>query len=131
MSEELKSVRRELIKSINVDKSNFKYCGENKIINGSLLVDIERIMEDYHQHCLVESLKFPQGMPIVNREESEKQQYIDDCAMKAMIPLIKANKDFVLQFPDAKAFINKEKSAAECYEYAKAMYKVREERRDG
>lgn len=38
---------RELIKTIKPDKSNFDYCSEKGVINGSLLIDIESKMEEY------------------------------------------------------------------------------------
>ena len=39
--------KRELIKTIAVIPSNFEYIAKTGIINGTLLVEIERVMEAY------------------------------------------------------------------------------------
>ncbi len=39
--------KRELIKTINVNEANFEHISKTKAINGSLLIDIERIMQVY------------------------------------------------------------------------------------
>lgn len=47
--------RRDLIKTIIIDKSNFEHIAKTGNINGTLLIEIERVMEEYS------SKKFTQG----------------------------------------------------------------------
>lgn len=37
----------ELIKTITIDESNLVFCGKKKIINGTLYIEIKRIMKEY------------------------------------------------------------------------------------
>jgi len=37
----------ELIKTIVVNKANFDYCGEKGVINGTLYIEIKRVMKKY------------------------------------------------------------------------------------
>jgi len=39
--------KREFIKEIIPNRANFQYCAEKGVVNGSLLADIERIMQKY------------------------------------------------------------------------------------
>ena len=45
--------KKELIESIIVNSANFEYCAKKGKINGSLLADIERIMQTYHEQQLI------------------------------------------------------------------------------
>ena len=47
--------KRDLIKTIHVDQANFQHISQSGRINGTLLIEIERIMEEYA------SKKFTQG----------------------------------------------------------------------
>ena len=49
--------KRELIRKIHVDRANFQYCGDNGRINGTLLVEIERVMEEYANMQIEETLQ--------------------------------------------------------------------------
>jgi len=40
-------IKRDLINSIIINKANLDNISENKIINGTLLVEIERVMDAY------------------------------------------------------------------------------------
>ena len=37
----------ELIKTIKIDEANFEYCAKHKVINGTLLVEIKRVMNKF------------------------------------------------------------------------------------
>lgn len=41
------NIKRDLIKTIYVNEANFDYIKNNKIINGTLFQEIERVMEEY------------------------------------------------------------------------------------
>jgi len=41
--------KRKLIKTIRIIPGNMMHCSENNTINGTLLSEIERVMESYHQ----------------------------------------------------------------------------------
>jgi hypothetical protein len=43
----MKNMKRELIKTIKVDKANMLHIAESGKINGTLLLEIERVMDDY------------------------------------------------------------------------------------
>ena len=47
-------MKRDLISTIIVDKSNFEYITKNGVINGTLLTEIERVMEKYHESRMKE-----------------------------------------------------------------------------
>ena len=47
-------MKRELISTIIVEKSNFEYISKTGIINGTLLIEIERVMEQYHESRMKE-----------------------------------------------------------------------------
>jgi len=40
-------MKRKLIKTINVDKANFEHIAKTGNINGTLLIEIERVMKEY------------------------------------------------------------------------------------
>lgn len=40
---------RDLIKTIHIDKSNLEHIAKTGVINGTLLIEIERVFEDYAQ----------------------------------------------------------------------------------
>jgi len=40
-------MKRKLIKTINIDKANFEHIAKIGNINGTLLIEIERIMDEY------------------------------------------------------------------------------------
>ena len=42
------ATKREFIANIKVDKANLEHIAKTGVINGSLLIDIEKAMEDYH-----------------------------------------------------------------------------------
>ena len=50
------SMKRDLISRIIVDKSNFEYITKTGVINGTLLTEIERVMEKYHESRMKEEL---------------------------------------------------------------------------
>ena len=41
------SIKQELIKTIIIDEANLEYIAKSKTINGTLLVEIERVMDIY------------------------------------------------------------------------------------
>ncbi len=44
--------KRDFISEITTNEANFKYCAENGVINGVLLVDIEKAMQEYSDQQL-------------------------------------------------------------------------------
>ena len=48
--EEARECRRKLIQKIRLNKANIDYILENGSINGSLMLDIDKAMIDYHAH---------------------------------------------------------------------------------
>ena len=46
----LVSQRRKLIESIKVDKANFEHIAKTGNINGTLLIEIDRVMDEYANH---------------------------------------------------------------------------------
>lgn len=48
--------KRDFIKTISIIDGNLSHIEETKRINGTLLIEIERVMEAYHQHKLKELL---------------------------------------------------------------------------
>ena len=52
-------MKRKLIKTINVDKANFEHIAKTGNVNGTLLIEIERVMEEYTKGKveLLEALK--------------------------------------------------------------------------
>ena len=51
------NIKRDLIKTIYVNEANFDYIRNNKIINGTLFQEIERVMEEYLKIKLEEQIK--------------------------------------------------------------------------
>lgn len=45
--EKKEEILNALIRSIHINKANFDYCAKNKIINGTLYLDIKRIVGIY------------------------------------------------------------------------------------
>jgi inorganic pyrophosphatase len=43
------NIKRDLIRTIYVNEANFNYIRDTKHINGTLLQEIERVMEEYYQ----------------------------------------------------------------------------------
>ena len=46
-------LKRKLIKTIKIEPSNLKYCADNNVINGTLLLEIERIMQIHTDKQLI------------------------------------------------------------------------------
>lgn len=61
--------KEELIDSIIVNSANFEYCAKKGKINGSLLADIERIMQEYaDQQCAINGVVVPKGTLFCGKE---------------------------------------------------------------
>lgn len=58
--------KKDLINEIKVNAANFEYCAKTGKINGSLLVDIERIMQEYTDQQLRLGVVMPELLCIDN-----------------------------------------------------------------
>ena len=85
----MKSEIRELIKSITVDKSNFEYIGTTRRINGTLSLEIERVLEEYG------NLRHNEG-----KAEGRKEGIGEDLdflnKMKSLVESYKQSKDITV-----------------------------------
>ena len=51
--------KRDFISEITTNEPNFKYCAKTGVINGTLLVDIEKVMQKYaEQQCAIQRVTF-------------------------------------------------------------------------
>jgi len=58
-------MKKELIKSIHIDKANLEHIAKTGNINGTLLIEIERVMEEYAKTC---------NKPAVNNSEGIERE---------------------------------------------------------
>jgi hypothetical protein len=70
---------KELIKTICVDKANFQHIGNTGIINGTLLLEIKRVMTEYTQQILTHKYN------LSKENEKLKQRLIDNGLEKPSI----------------------------------------------
>jgi hypothetical protein len=55
-------MKRDLIKTIHVDRANFNHIASSGRINGTLLIEIERVMAEHAQKQSTELLKALKGL---------------------------------------------------------------------
>lgn len=74
--------KEELIKSIHIVQSNFDYCSSNHMINGTLYIEIRRIMQEYAQQ---------KALQLIEDLEEEIEQARSK-AKRAHTPLLTASE---------------------------------------
>lgn len=76
-------LKKELIKTIIIDKANFEHIAKTGNINGTLLIEIERVMTEYvarlnemaHEAYIDDDKPFKNPMPTVEEYDSERMKY--------------------------------------------------------
>lgn len=72
-------MKRELINTIIINEANFDYIAKTKIINGTLLTEIERVMDTYAQQVSDEKYQYlaKQKLHLLDENDKLLQRLID------------------------------------------------------